>query len=68
VPAVRRRGAAAEGAAGATGRAAQDTWYVRFWPTYYILDREGRIRYKGSWEEDMALVARVVEGLLPPPR
>lgn len=47
----------------------KDTWYVRFWPTYYVLDQAGVIRYKGSWDDDLAKIEEVVAGLLAsPPR
>lgn len=42
----------------------KDTWYVRFWPTYYVLDRDGVIRYKGSWDADLSKAEAVIERLL----
>jgi thiol-disulfide isomerase/thioredoxin len=44
----------------------KDTWYVRFWPTYYVLDRDGVIRYKGSWDADLSKAEAVIERLLAP--
>jgi thiol-disulfide isomerase/thioredoxin len=44
----------------------KDSWYVRFWPTYYVLDRDGVIRYKGSWDADLSKAEAVIERLLSP--
>jgi thiol-disulfide isomerase/thioredoxin len=54
---------------GADGKAEplKDTWYVRYWPTFYVIDGAGRIRAKVSWDEDLSSARRAVESLLGPP-
>ena len=38
---------------GGTGGPISERWNVKGWPTIYVLDHEGRIRYKGVRGESM---------------
>ena len=38
---------------GGTSGPISDAWNVRGWPTIYVLDADGRIRFKGVRGEDM---------------
>jgi|CXWL01.1.fsa_nt_gi thiol-disulfide isomerase/thioredoxin len=42
----------------------KDTWYVRFWPIYYVVDQKGVIRHKSAWDEDLGKIEAIVTELL----
>ena len=44
---------------GGTGGPISSAWNVQGWPTIYLIDHEGVIRYKGHGEEEEKFDARI---------
>jgi len=43
---------------------AVDQWNIRFWPSYYVIDPKGVIRFKRCWDTEPAKLEEVINKVL----
>lgn len=41
-----------------------DQWNIRFWPSYYVIDPKGVIRYKRCWDTEPETLEKIINSVL----